>query len=95
MMESSRIAISSGSACTSNKLTISHVLDAMGIAPDIAQSSLRIAIGRHTTEEDINVAIEDLTKATLKLRSISAVWDMIKAGIDINKRFERGIYRHG
>ena len=95
MMESKRIAISSGSACTSNKLTISHVLDAMGIAPDIAQSSLRIAIGRHTTEEDINVAVEDLTNATLKLRSISAVWDMIKAGIDINKRFERGIYRHG
>lgn len=94
MMESKRIAISSGSACTSNKLTISHVLDAMGIAPDIAQSSLRIAIGRHTTEEDINIAVEDLTNATLKLRSISAVWDMIKAGIDINKRFERGIYKH-
>ena len=95
MMESKRIAISSGSACTSNKLTISHVLDAMGIAPDIAQSSLRIAIGRHTTEDDINIAVEDLTNATLKLRSISAVWDMIKAGIDINKRFERGIYKHG
>ena len=94
MMESKRIAISSGSACTSNKLTISHVLDTMGIAPDIAQSSLRIAIGRNTTEEDINIAVEDLTNATLKLRSISAVWDMIKAGIDINKRFERGIYKH-
>ena len=94
MMESERIAISSGSACTSNKLTISHVLDAMGIAPDIAQSSLRITIGRHTTEEDINIAVEDLTNATLKLRSVSAVWDMIKAGIDINKRFERGIYKH-
>lgn len=94
MMESKRIAISSGSACTSNKLTISHVLDAMGISPDIAQSSLRIAIGRHTTEEHINIAVEDLTNATLKLRSISAVWDMIKVGIDINKRFERGIYKH-
>ncbi len=94
MMEAKRIAISSGSACTSNKLTISHVLNAMGIAPDIAQSSLRISIGRYTTEENINTAVEDLTNATLKLRSISAVWDMIKAGIDINKRFERGIYKH-
>ena len=94
MMESSRIAISSGSACTSNKLTISHVLAAMGVPPDIAQSSLRITFGRYTTERDIRIAVEDLIKATLKLRSVSAIWDMIKSGIDVNKVFERGIYKH-
>ena len=94
MMESSRIAISSGSACTSNKLTISHVRAAMGVPPDIAQSSLRITFGRYTTERDIRIAVEDLIKATLKLRSVSAIWDMIKSGIDVNKVFERGIYKH-
>ena len=93
MMEASRIAVSSGSACTSNKLTISHVLDAMKIPPDIAQSSLRITFGRHTTEDDVKIAIEDLTKATIKLRSMSAIWDMIKSGIDVNKVFERGIFK--
>lgn len=93
MMESPRIAISSGSACTSNKLTISHVLGAMGIDPDIAQSSLRITMGRFSTENDMRVASEDLTKATLKLRAMSPIWDMIKAGVDINKTFKRGIFQ--
>lgn len=93
MMECPRIAISSGSACTSNKLTISHVLGAMGIDPDIAQSSLRITMGRPTTADDMNIATEDLTNATLKLRAMSPIWDMIKAGIDINSTFKRGIFK--
>ena len=93
MMESPRIAISSGSACTSNKLTISHVLGAMGIDPDIAQSSLRITMGRPTTSTDMKIAAEDLTSATKKLRAMSPIWDMIKAGIDINKTFKRGIFQ--
>lgn len=89
MMEAKRIVVSSGSACTSNKLTISHVLDAMNIPADIAQSSLRITIGKLTTSEDINIAVEDLTKAVKKLRAISPVWDMIKAGLDLDQLFER------
>lgn len=89
MMESKRIAVSSGSACTSNKLSISHVLDAMGIPPDIAQSSLRITIGKLTSESDIKTAIEDLTKATKKLRQMSPIWDMIKSGMDIDNIFKR------
>lgn len=93
MMESPRIAISSGSACTSNKLTISHVLGAMGVDPDIAQSSLRITMGRPTTVDDIKIATEDLTNATQKLRAMSPIWDMIKAGIDINSTFKRGIFK--
>lgn len=89
MMEAKRIAVSSGSACTSNVLSISHVLDAMKVPADIAQSSLRITIGRETTEDDIAVAVEDLVNATKKLRNMSPVWDMIKAGIDIDSVFKR------
>ena len=90
MMESKRIAVSSGSACTSNILSISHVLDAMKVPADIAQSSLRITIGKETSKEDIQIAIEDLVNATKKLRKMSPVWDMIKAGLDIDSIFKRG-----
>lgn len=89
MMESRRIAISSGSACTSNKLSISHVLAAMGISADIAQSSLRITIGKLTSKSDIKIAIEDLVNATKKLRKMSPIWDMIKSGADIDSIFKR------
>lgn len=89
MMEASRIAVSSGSACTSNVLSISHVLDAMKVPADIAQSSLRITIGKDTSEDDINIAIDDLVSATKKLRNMSPVWDMIKAGIDVDQVFKR------
>lgn len=89
MMEASRIAVSSGSACTSNVLSISHVLDAMKVPADIAQSSLRITIGKDTSEDDINIAIDDLVSATKKLRDMSPVWDMIKAGIDVDQVFKR------
>lgn len=89
MMESKRIAVSSGSACTSNKLSISHVLAAMGIPADIAQSSLRITIGKSTSESDIKIAVEDLIQATKKLRKISPIWDMIKSGADIDGIFKR------
>lgn len=87
MMEAKRIAVASGSACTSNKLSISHVLDAMKIPADIAQSSLRISIGKDTTKSNIEIAIEDLVNATKKLRDISPVWDMIKSGVDIDSIF--------
>jgi cysteine desulfurase len=87
MAEASRICVSSGSACTSNKLTISHVLAAMNVLPDVAQSSIRISIGRHTTENDIEIAIDDLTTATKKLRSMSPIWDMIQRGEEIEGAF--------
>ena len=90
MMEAKRIAVSSGSACTSNKLSISHVLAAMNIKPDIAQSSLRVSIGKDTTESDIKIAIEALVNATIKLREMSPIWDMIKSGADIDSVFSKG-----
>lgn len=94
MMEANNIAIASGSACTSNKLTISHVLDAMHVKHDIAQSSLRISIGRYTTEEEVDIAIESLVSATNKLRDISPVWDMIQDGIDLDEFFADSIGHH-
>ena len=94
MMEANKIAIASGSACTSNKLTISHVLDAMGVKHDIAQSSLRISIGKYTNEQDIDIAIDNLVNATKKLRSISPVWDMIQEGVDLDEFFKDSIDHH-
>jgi cysteine desulfurase len=89
MMEAPRIAVSSGSACTSNSLSISHVLEAMHVPADVAQSSLRITIGQYTTEADIAIAVEDLVAATKKLRQMSPVWDMIKSGVDIDSVFQK------
>jgi cysteine desulfurase len=89
MMEANKLAISSGSACTSNRLSISHVLSAMCVPADIAQSSLRISIGKMTSHEEIDIAIDSLIKATEKLRQMSPVWDMIETGIDVNEIFQR------
>jgi cysteine desulfurase len=52
------IGISAGSACSSGKVRTSHVLTAMGVAPDLAQSAVRISLGRDTTEEEIDRMIE-------------------------------------
>ncbi|MDR0553121.1 MAG: aminotransferase class V-fold PLP-dependent enzyme, partial [Holosporales bacterium] len=88
MMEASRICVSSGSACTSNKLSISHVLEAMKVPADIAQSSIRVSIGKHTSKKDIEIAAEDLINATNKLREMSSIWEMIKQGDDIEAVFK-------
>jgi cysteine desulfurase len=88
MMECKRIAVASGSACTSNRLSVSHVLDAMNVKTDISQSSIRISIGKSTSESDILTAVEDLIAATVKLREMSPIWDMITAGMDIDSMFE-------
>ncbi|MDR1609651.1 MAG: cysteine desulfurase [Holosporales bacterium] len=93
MMEAKHIAVSSGSACTSNKLTISHVLEAMKIPVDIAQSSIRISIGKLTTEAEIDLAIEELVTATKKLRAISPVWDIIRSGSSVDDVFKRQGFR--
>jgi cysteine desulfurase len=89
MMEAKHIAVSSGSACTSNKLTISHVLAAMKIPADIAQSSIRISIGKLTTEAEIDLAIDELVTATKKLRAISPIWDIIQSGSSVDDVFRR------
>lgn len=77
------IAISSGSACTSASLEPSYVLRALGRDDELAHSSLRFSIGRFTTTEDIDYAINTIKNAVNKLRDLSPLWDMYKDGVDL------------
>ena len=78
------IAVSSGSACTSASLEPSYVLRALGRSDELAHSSIRFTIGRFSTEEDIDFAVNLLKSKVHKLRELSPLWDMFKDGIDIN-----------
>ncbi|MAZ57551.1 MAG: IscS subfamily cysteine desulfurase [Gammaproteobacteria bacterium] len=77
------IAVSSGSACTSASLEPSYVLRALGREDELAHSSIRLTIGKYTTEEEIEHTVELLKSAVSKLRSLSPLWDMYKEGIDL------------
>ncbi len=78
------IAVSSGSACTSASLEPSYVLRALGRSDELAHSSLRMTIGRFTTEKDIDTAVALLQDRVAKLRDLSPLWEMFKDGVDLN-----------
>jgi cysteine desulfurase len=78
------IAVSSGSACTSASLEPSYVLRALGRSDELAHSSLRMTIGRFTTEEEIDYAIATIKQNVAKLRELSPLWEMYQDGIDIS-----------
>ncbi len=78
------LAVSSGSACTSASLEPSYVLRALGRSDELAHSSLRITIGRWTTEADIDYAIETITSNVARLRELSPLWEMYQDGVDIS-----------
>lgn len=84
MMALKDLAVSSGSACTSSSLEPSYVLRAIGRNDELAHSSIRFSIGRFTTEEEIDYAIEQIHKNIDKLRELSPLWEMFKDGIDLN-----------
>jgi cysteine desulfurase len=77
------IAVSSGSACTSASLEPSYVLRALGRSDELAHSSLRMTIGRFTTEDEIDYVVATLRDRVAKLRELSPLWEMFKDGIDI------------
>ena len=78
------IAVSSGSACTSASLEPSYVLRALGRSDELAHSSIRFTIGKYTTVEEIDFAIELLRRKIGKLRELSPLWEMFKDGVDLN-----------
>jgi cysteine desulfurase len=78
------IAVSSGSACTSASLEPSYVLRALGRSDELAHSSLRMTIGRYTTQEEIDYAVSTLQDRVAKLRDLSPLWEMFKDGVDIS-----------
>jgi len=78
------IAVSSGSACTSASLEPSYVLRALGRSDELAHSSLRMTIGRFTTEEEIDYVVSTLKDRVAKLRDLSPLWDMYKDGVDLS-----------
>ena len=78
------LAVSSGSACTSASLEPSYVLRALGRSDELAHSSLRMTIGRFTTEEEIDYAISTIKLNVAKLRELSPLWEMFKDGVDIS-----------
>ena len=78
------IAVSSGSACTSASLEPSYVLRALGRSDELAHSSLRITIGRFTTEQEIDEAVALLRDRVGKLRELSPLWEMYKDGVDLS-----------
>jgi cysteine desulfurase len=78
------LAVSSGSACTSASLEPSYVLRALGRNDELAHSSIRFTLGRYTIVEEVDYTIELVKKAVTKLRELSPLWDMYKAGIDLN-----------
>jgi cysteine desulfurase len=78
------LAVSSGSACTSASLEPSYVLRALGRSDELAHSSLRMTIGRWTTEAEIDEAIATIRLNVGKLRELSPLWEMYKDGIDLS-----------
>jgi cysteine desulfurase len=84
IMAVKELAVSSGSACTSASLEPSYVLRALGRNDELAHSSIRFTIGRFTTEQEIDFAVDLLKKRVGKLRDMSPLWEMAKEGIDLN-----------
>ncbi|MDA1116441.1 MAG: IscS subfamily cysteine desulfurase [Proteobacteria bacterium] len=78
------IAVSSGSACTSASLEPSYVLRALGRSDELAHSSIRFTLGKYTTEQEIDYAVNLVKTKVTKLRELSPLWEMYKDGVDLN-----------
>ena len=84
IMAIKELAVSSGSACTSASLEPSYVLRALGRNDELAHSSIRFTMGRFTTEQEIDFAVNLIKMRVGKLRDMSPLWEMMKDGVDLN-----------
>jgi cysteine desulfurase len=84
MMGMRDVAVSSASACTSASLEPSYVLRACGVGDELAHSSIRFSLGRFTTEEEIDFAVEQVVQAVRRLRELSPLYEMAQEGVDIS-----------
>lgn len=83
MMGIKDLCVSSGSACTSASLEPSYVLRALGVEEELAHTSLRIGLGRFTTEQEVDYAVDYIVSNVNRLRAMSPLWEMAQEGIDI------------
>jgi cysteine desulfurase len=83
MMGVKDLAVSSGSACTSASLEPSYVLRALGVEEEMAHTSIRIGVGRFTTETEIDYAVKTIVDEVSRLRAMSPLWEMVQEGIDL------------
>ncbi len=75
MLDAKGIDGSTGSACSSKKLTASHVLKAIGLEDVDSHGSLRLTIGPENTEEEVDTVIKEIPPIVEKLRSMSSIWE--------------------
>lgn len=80
MMGMSEVAVSSGSACTSATMEPSYVLKAMGVGDELAHCSIRFALGRFNTEQEVDYVAARAIEVVKKLRELSPVYEMMKEG---------------
>ena len=73
LLDQEGISVSTGSACSSSSLELSHVLKAMGVSPELSHSSIRFTLGKETTKEEINFVLKVLPEKIEKLRKISGM----------------------
>ncbi|MCI5704303.1 cysteine desulfurase NifS [Candidatus Pseudoscillospira sp. SGI.172] len=77
-LDSRGIRGSSGSACSSASLDPSHVLLAIGLPHEVAHGSLRLSLGRETTDEDVDYILKEVPEVVNYLRAMSPVWDEVQ-----------------
>ncbi len=75
MMRLGSISVSTGSACTSATVEPSHVLQALGVEPRLLHNSIRIGLGRYTTEAEIDIASDELAEAVQSQRASTQVYE--------------------
>jgi len=83
MMALKDVAVSSGSACTSASLEPSYVLRALGVAEDMAHTSIRFGLGRFTTEAEVDYVVDLVADKVKRLREMSPLWELAQSGVDL------------